>query len=311
MPSILSRLRTRAVSQSSRNSAQSVVPAPAATITVTTPTHVERSTGEEPFNEALIQESAPNSRKIYPDIDRLTDDFAAEPMRVRHGLPPPVRRGLSSSSNLPTPLRRLGHKPDASSAPTAATGDSDSPKASQSSTSSGNNTPSAGATGRGFIERLGNWSTFGRHRPPPPSLNEFGEQFSPSPSAWRTRRTNSRSESRLSSKTTSLHSSPTENKENTPRLSSQSSLGRRTPGAASVAVATAGRPNSQRQISTPVARELGFDSPRTLGHPSPKAIVPNDPLPPLPAPEPSGLLSQPMTATFPPRAWTARTLKNN
>src|SRR6266576_3917135 len=130
MPSILSRLRNRAVGQSSHNSAQSVGPAPAATITVTTPTHMERSTREEPINEALIQESAPNSRKIYPDIDRLTDDFAAEPMKIRHGLPPPVRRGLSSSTNHPTPVRRPGHKPDAS-APTAAKGDSDSPKASQ------------------------------------------------------------------------------------------------------------------------------------------------------------------------------------
>jgi hypothetical protein len=213
-------------------------------------------------------------------------------------------------------VRNPGHKPDASSAPTEAKGDSDSPKASQSSSSSGNNPPSASASssGRGFIERLGNWSTFGRRWAPPPSLNEFGEQvhISPSPSAWRTRRTNSRRSSRLSSKTTSLHSSPAENKENTPRLSSQSSLGKRTPGAASVAVATAARPhNSQRRISTPVARELGFDSPRTLGHPSPEAIVPSDPPPPLPAPEPSGLQSQPMTATFPPRAWTARVSKNN
>ena len=310
MPSILSRLRTRAAGQSSRNSAQSVAPTPAATITVTTPTHMEWSSREEPIKE---EESAPNSRKIYPDIDRLTDDFAAEPMKIRHGLPPPVRRGLSSSNNHPTPVKRPGHKPGASSPPTAAKGDSDSPKASQSSSSSGNNTPSASASGRGFIERLGNWSTFGRHRVPPPSLNEFGEQIqiSPSPSAWRTRRTNSRRSSRLSSKTTSLRSSPAENKENTPRLSSQSSLGRRTPGAASVAVATAVRPNSQRRISTPVARELGFDSPRTLGHPSPEVIASSDPPLPSPAPEPSGLHSQPMTATFPPRAWTSRASKNN
>lgn len=311
MPSILSRLRTHAVSQSSRNSAQSAVPVPAATITVTAPTHMERSTREEPINETLIQESTPDSRKIYPDIDRLTNDFAAEPMKTRHGLPPPVRRGLLSSSNHPTPLRP-GNKRDASSAPTTAKGDSDSPKASQSSSDSGNNTPSASASERGFIERLGNWSTFGRHRAPPPSLNEFGEQIqiSPSPSAWRTRRTNSRRSSRLSSKTTSLHSSPAENKENTPRLSSQSSLGRRTPGA-SVAVATAAHPNSQRRISTPVARELGFDSPRTLGHSSPEAIVSSDPRLPLPAPEPSGLYPQPMTATFPPRAWTSQGSKNN
>jgi hypothetical protein len=296
------------VSQS-RNPAQSVPPASAATITVATPTHMERPTGEEPINEALTRESAPNTRKIYPDIDNLPDDFAAEPMKIRHGLPPPVRRGLSSSNNQSTP----GQKPDASSASIGAKSNSDSPKASHSTSSSGNNTPSASASasGRGFIERLGTWSTFGRRRPPPPSLNEFGEQIqiSPSPSAWRTRRTNSRRSSRLSSKTTSLHSSPAENKENTPRLSSQSSLNRRTPGAAS---GTATRLKSQRRISTPVARELGFDSPRTLGHPSPEVIEPSAPPPPIlaPAHSESGLHSRPMTATFPPRAWTARA-KNN
>jgi len=313
MPSILSRLRTHAVSQSSRSSAQSVPPVPAATISVTTPTHMERPTGEEPINEGLRQESGPHARKIYTDIDRLTDDFAAEPIKIRHGLPPPVRRGLSNSSNrtTTTPARGQGYKPDASLAPTSVKEDSDSPKASPSNSSSGNNTPSAGASasGRGFIERLGTWSTFGRRRAPPPSLNEFGEQIqiSPSPSAWRTRRANSR---RSSSKTTSLHSSPAENKENTPPLSSQSSLSRRTPGAASVAVATAARPNNQRRISTPVARKLGFDSPRTLGHPSPEVIVLGAPPPSLPAPDHSGLHRQPMTATFPPRAWIARA-KNN
>lgn len=68
-----------------------------------------------------------------------------------------------------------------------------------------------------------------------------------------------------------------------------------------MAVATAARSSRQRRISTPIARELGFDSPRTLGHPSPEVI---NPPPSLPAPEPS----RPMTATFPPRAWTS---KNN
>src|SRR5258708_24459646 len=115
MPSILPRLRTRAGSHS-RNSAQSVPPVPAATITVTTPTYIERPTGGDPINEALTREPAPNTRKIYPDIDNLPDDFAAEPMKIRHGLPPPVRRGLSSSNNRSTPARRSGQKPDASSA---------------------------------------------------------------------------------------------------------------------------------------------------------------------------------------------------
>lgn len=296
MPSILSRLRTRAVSQSST---QSVLPAPAAPKTITTPTHTERAAGDEPINEASTRESAPTSRKIYPDISRLPDDFAAEPMTTRHGLPPPVRRGLSSSSNLPISATRSGQKPEPSGAPpTAAKGDSDSPKASQSSNSSGNTTPG----GRGFIERLGNWSTFGRHRAPPPSLNEFGELISPS--AWHTRRTNSRRSSRLSSKRTSMHSPPPENKENTPRHGSQSSSGRRTPVAASAA-----RSNSQRRISTPVARELGFDSPRTLGHPSLEVIVHSAPPPPLAPPDHSALHSRPRTATFPPRAW--RVLANN
>jgi hypothetical protein len=140
-------------------------------------------------------------------------------MKISHGLPPPVRRGLSSLSNHLMPVRGQGHKPDASSAPPIAKGDSDSPKVSQSSSSSlaGNNTPSTSASGRVFIKRLGNCSTFGRNRAPPPFLNEFGEQIqiSPSQSARRTGRTNSRRSSRLSSKTTSLHSSPAENKGNT------------------------------------------------------------------------------------------------
>ena len=286
MPSILARLRTRAVSHSS---SQPVPPAPAAAITVTIPTHMERAAGEDPINEAS---ASPVARKIYPDINRLPEDIAPEPMPIRHGLPPPVRRVLTSSSNLLPIL-------DASSAPNATKNDSDSPKASHSSNSSGNPPPSA--SGRGFIERLGNWSTFGRRQARPPSLNEFGEQTSPS--AWRTRRTNSRRSSRLSSKRTSMHSStPENNKENTPRLSSQSSFGRRTPAAA------VAHPHSQRRILTFVARELGFDSPRTLGHPSPEAVtMPRAPPPPLGH---SGLHSRPRTATFPPRAWSVRA-KNN
>ena len=282
MPSILSRLRTRPSSQSSRQSAQSGLSAPAATITTTTPTDIKRAVREEPIHEASTQKSAPMARKIFPDIDRLPDDFAAEPMSTRHGLPPPVRRGLSGSNNLP--------RSDASSAPTAAKGDSDSPKESHSSSSLGNTTPSR----RGFMERLGNWSTFGRSRAPPPSLNEFGEQVSPS--AWRTRRTNSRRSSRM---TSSMYSSP-ENKENAPRLSSQSSLGRRTP------LAAATRSNTPRPISTSVARELGFDSPRTLGHPSPEVIVSSSSQTPLPALDHSGLHSRSRTATFPPHAWSTR-----
>jgi hypothetical protein len=290
MQSILARLRTRAVSQpsSSRQSAQPVPPASAAAITVTTPTHMERAAGDDPIYEAS---ALPVARKIYPDINRLPEDIAPEPMTIRHGLPPPVRRGLTNSSNLLPIL-------DASLAPAPIKNDSDSPKASHSSNSSGNPTPSA--SGRGFIERLGNWSTFGRRQARPPSLNEFGEQTSPS--AWRTRRTNSRRSSRLSSKRTSMYSStPENNKENTPRLSSQSSFGRRTPAAA------AARPQSQRRILTFVARELGFDSPRTLGHPSPEVIVPSAPPQPL---DHSGLHSRPRTATFPPRAWSVRA-KNN
>jgi hypothetical protein len=297
MPSILSRLRTRAVSQSSHHSVQSaVLPAAAAPMTVTTPTQMGRAAGDEPINEASTRESAPASRKIYPDIDRLPDDFAAEPMTTRHGLPPPVRRGLSSSNNLPIPATRPGQKSDASPSPTtAAKDDLDSPKASHSSNSSANTPPS----GLGFIERLGNWSTFGRRRAPPPSLNEFGELSSPS--AWHTRRANSRRSSRLSSKRTSMHSPPPENKENTPRLSSQSSLGRRTPTAA------AARSTSQRRISTSVGCELGFDSPRTLGHPSPEASAQP---PQLPPPDHSALYTRSRTATFPPRARSVLTNNN-
>ena len=294
MQSILSRLRTRVVSDSPRHSHQALHPPPTTGTTVTTPIE------EQPINEPPpIQESVPISRKIYPDLDLLPDDLTADPTTIRHGLPPPVRRVLSGPSNHRTPTTEPTRRADASSAPSAK-GDADSPaKASRSSSSSGQgHTPPSGS---GFIERLGNWSTFGRRRAPPPSLNEFGEQISPSPSAWRTRRsTNSRLSSRPSSKTTSTHSSPHETKEITPRLSSQSSFGRRTP-----ATATAARSNSykRQQISTPDARELGFDSPRTLGHPSPEVAASHSDPPPLPPLDHPALHPRARTmATFPPRA---------
>jgi hypothetical protein len=282
MPSILSRLRTRAVSQTSRHSAQSVHPT---ATTVTTPTHDEQADKEgRPINESSIQVqgSAPVTRKIYRDLDLLTNELATEPSSIHRGLSPPVRRGPPSSSNPSTPI--LG--PVEPSVSQAAKGDPDSPKVSQSSNSSGNSAPN----GRGFIERLGDWSTFGRRRAPPPSLNEFGTaQVSPSPSAWRAVRANSRLSSRQSSNrtTASTHSSPNENNNNnTPRLSYQSSSDRR----------------GHKRISTFGARELASDSSpaHSLEHPSPEVnahIVP--PLPPLEHP---ALRSRGTTATFPPRA---------
>ncbi|KAI9451106.1 hypothetical protein BJY52DRAFT_1191230 [Lactarius psammicola] len=288
MQSILSRLRTRAVSQNSPHSAQSVHPAPTTATTVTTPTHDEQA--EQPITEPPIQAqgSAPVTRKIYRDLDLLTNELATEPSSIRRGLPPPVRRGPPSSSNPSTPI--LGPAEQSVSQATAtatAKGDSDSPKVSQSSSSSGNSAPH----GRGFIERLGDWSTFGRRRAPPPSLNEFGAtQISPSPSAWRTRRTNSRLSSRPSSNrtTTSTHSSPHENnnKENTPRPSYQSSSDRR----------------MHKRISTFGGREPAPDpSPvHTLENPSPE--VSTHTVPPLPPLEHPALRSRGTTATYPPHA---------
>ena len=296
MPSILSRLRTRALSQSSRQSAQLALPPSTTATIVTTPARAERTDERQPFHEPPIRESAPVVQKIYPDLDLLPDEFAVEPTMIRRGLPPPVRRGLTSLSNLTTPVLETD-QPDAPSARTDKEGDDDSPKASHSSGSSGHTAPSA----RGFIERLGTWSTFGRRRAPPPSLNEFGRQISPSPSAWRARRANSRRSSRPSSKTASTHSSPHENKENTPRLSSQSSSGRRTPAAAA---------RSNRHISTPVARELGFDSPRTLGHPSPDVRDAPSPPPPLPPLDHPALHPRAKTATYPRRTRSVG-VKNN
>jgi hypothetical protein len=295
MQSILSRLRTRAVSDSPRHSHQPVLPPPTTSTAVTTPT----TPAEQPINESPTQESAPVTRKIYPDIDLLPDNFGAEPTTIRRGLRPPVRRGLSGSSNLTLPTGPP-QRPNAPSAAPSAKDDADSPtKASPSSSSSDHTEPSTG----GLILRFGNWSTFGRRRAPPPSLNEFGDQVSPSPSAWRTRRANSRRSSRPSSKTTSTHSSPHEhNKENAPRLSSQSSSGRRTP-----ATSAAARSNSYKrhQISSPVARELGFDSPLMLGLPSPEVAAPSvlPPLPPLDDDHPTRH-SRTWIATFPPRART-------
>ena len=298
MPSILSRLRTRVVSDSSRPSHQAVLPPPTTATTVTTPS-------EDHINEPPpIQESVPVSRKIYPDIDLLPHDLTADPTTIRHGLPPPVRRG-PGPSNFHTPITEPTRHADVSSAPSAK-GDADSPTRPSHSSSTSDHTPPSGG---GFIERLGNWSTFGRRRAPPPSLNEFGEQVSPSPSAWRTRRsTNSRLSSRPSSKTTSTHSSPHENKETTPRLSSQSSFGRRTSAATAAA-----RSNSykQQQISTPDAHELGFDSPRTLGHPNPEVAAPHSVPPPLPPLDHPALHPRARTmGTFPPRARSADA-KNN
>ena len=292
MPSILSRLRTRAVSQTSRHSAQSVHPAPTTATTVTTPTQDERE--RQPINEPplQVQESAPATRRIYRDLDLLTNELATEPTSISRGLSPPVRRGPhSSSSNPPTPI--LGPtEPSVLQAVPTTMGNFDSPKVSQSSSSSGNSAPTGQ---RGFMERLGDWSTFGRRRAPPPSLNEFGTaQISPSPSAWRARRANSRRSSRPSSNrtTASTNSSPRENN-NTPRPSYQSSSDRR----------------GHNRVATFGARELAPDSSpvHTLENPSPEIgthVVP--PLPPLVHP---ALHSRGTTATYPPDA--RRTMKED
>ena len=285
MPSILSRLRTRAVSQTSRHSTQSVHPASTTATAVTTPTPDGQTDKEgRPANESQIQVqgSAPVTRKIYRDLDLLTNELATEPSSIRRGLSPPVRRGPPSSSNPPTPI--LGSvEPGVSQTTTVtAKGDPESPKASQSSNSSGNSAPD----GRGFMERLGDWSTFGRRRAPPPSLNEFGTtQVSPSPSAWRVRRANSHLSSNRT--TASTHSSPHENNNNnTPRPSYQSSSDRR----------------GHKRVSTFGGREVAPDSSPTLTleHSSPEVgahIIP--PLPPLEHP---ALGSRATVATFPPRA---------
>ena len=284
MPSILSRLRTRAVSQTSHHSAQS---APTTATTITTPTHDE----QERQPPVQVQGSAPATRRIFQDLDLLTNELATEASSINRGLSPPVRRGPHTSSNPSTPI--LG--PTESSALPAlltANVESDSPKPSQTSNSSSNSAPTGQ---RGFMERLGDWSTFGRRRAPPPSLNEFGMavQISPSPSAWRAaRRANSRLSSRPSSKsnrtTASTHSSPqlhennNNNNNNTPRPSYQSSSDRL----------------GHKRISTFGARELAHDSSpaNTLENLSPEAsprIVP-----PMPA------LVRPLgtTATYPPDA---------
>ncbi|KAH9960966.1 hypothetical protein BGW80DRAFT_922301 [Lactifluus volemus] len=161
MPSILSRLRTRAVDQST----QVAIPP----LTVTTTTRVGRADGEQPLHEPPIQESAPVRQKIYPDLDLLPDEFLTT---IRHGLPPPIRRGLTSSSNHPMPVLETV-QPNAPSLPSARGDDDSSPKASHSTSSSSAHTPPRAP---GFIERIGTWSTFGRRRAPPPSLNEFGVQ---------------------------------------------------------------------------------------------------------------------------------------
>ena len=281
MPSILSRLRTRAVSQTSHHSAQS---APTTATTVTTPTHDEQET-QPPVQ---VQGSAPATRRIFQDLDLLTNELATEQSSISRGLSPPVRRGPHTSSNPSTPI--LGPtEPSALPSVLTANVESDSPKPSQTSHSSSNSAPTGQ---RGFMERLGDWSTFGRRRAPPPSLNEFGMavQISPSPSAWRAaRRANSRLSSRPSSKsnrtTASTHSSPQlhdNNNNNTPRPSYQSSSDRL----------------GHKRISTFGGRELVHDSSpaHTLENLSPE-VSPRI-VPPMPA------LVRPLgtTATYPPDA---------
>ena len=281
MPSILSRLRTRAVSQTSHHSAQS---APTTATTVTTPTHDEQET--QPPVQVLG--SAPATRRIFQDLDLITNELATEPPSISRGLSPPVRRGPHTSSNPSTPI--LGPtEPSALPSVLTANVESDSPKPSQTSHSSSNSAPTGQ---RGFMERLGDWSTFGRRRAPPPSLNEFGMavQISPSPSAWRAaRRANSRLSSRPSSKsnrtTASTHSSPQlhdNNNNNTPRPSYQSSSDRL----------------GHKRISTFGGRELVHDSSpaHTLENLSPE-VSPRI-VPPMPA------LVRPLgtTATYPPDA---------
>ena len=281
MPSILSRLRTRAVSQTSHHSAQS---APTTATTVTTPTHDEQE-GQPPVQ---VQGSAPATRRIFQDLDLITNELATEQSSISRGLSPPVRRGPHTSSNPSTPI--LGPtEPSALPSVLTANVESDSPKPSQTSHSSSNSAPTGQ---RGFMERLGDWSTFGRRRAPPPSLNEFGMavQISPSPSAWRAaRRANSRLSSRPSSKsnrtTASTHSSPQlhdNNNNNTPRPSYQSSSDRL----------------GHKRISTFGGRELVHDSSpaHTLENLSPE-VSPRI-VPPMPA------LVRPLgtTATYPPDA---------
>ncbi|KAI9510007.1 hypothetical protein F5148DRAFT_667973 [Russula earlei] len=145
MTSIFSRLRSYAESQSSRRSAQSAQPPPTTSTTVTTPTHDDQAIRKQSITES--PEFADTTRKICPDLDLFPQDFETEPTAIHRGLPPPIRRGISTSSKLPTPSTRPAEYTDAKSplAPPA-TGDSVSPKASPSSSSSGNTPPG----GRGF-----------------------------------------------------------------------------------------------------------------------------------------------------------------
>ncbi|TFY81168.1 hypothetical protein EWM64_g2846 [Hericium alpestre] len=179
-------------------------------------------------------------------------------------------------------------------------------------------TPSSGqsSTGR-FLSRIssiatpGEWSTFGRAKKPvSPGLTEFGEQ----PSAWLNRaRGKDRAGSMRSSTTHNRSSQPSSgatpsktpsrkssdrhiditNKENIdiPTKSDTQSPASTTPHSNNTSSSQSQSLSSRfARMSTPIARQLGFDSPHTFGNPSPHGrgrpdTSPPPPLPPLDHPE--------------------------
>ncbi|KAA1472119.1 hypothetical protein DENSPDRAFT_838294 [Dentipellis sp. KUC8613] len=342
MHSILSRFRTRAISQTTTDSSQSG-PGPITPTNLTTDPHVfPPSTPAKPF-------VSPIERKIYPDVNSLLEEYSAQPSPIDNT---PSRRH-SIDGVAVTPLRpRRPSLPITQASPVR-----EEEEARTRSDTPSSVAQSAKAGGSRFLSRIssitapGEWSTFGRVKKADTSIpSEFGEQ----PSAWRsrvakskerggsTRSSTTQNRSRpstgptASSKTPSRKSSDrhlnVDDKENSDVIpsppSSQPQSDAYTP--------SSGRPRSNTtpgshaqsfssrfaRISTPVARQLGFDSPRTFGHPSPHNrgrpdASPPPPLPPLDHPELAATLlprSQPdamskpldtalfpQSKTFPPR----------
>ncbi|TFY66092.1 hypothetical protein EVG20_g5009 [Dentipellis fragilis] len=346
MHSILSRFRTRAISQTTTDSSQSG-PGPVTPTNLTTDPRVfPPSTPAKPFMSSI-------ERKIYPDVNSLLEEYSAQPSPIDST---PNRRH-SVDGIAVTPLR-----PRRPSLPVVQA----SPVREEEEVRTRSDTPSSVAQsvkagGSRFLSRIssigapGEWSTFGRAKKADASIpTEFGEQ----PSAWRSRITRSKdrggstrssttqnrsrpSTGPTASKTPSRKSSDRhiniDDKENSETIpsppSSQPQSDTYTPSSG----VASGRPRSNTtpashaqsfssrfaRISTPVARQLGFDSPRTFGNPSPHNrgrpdASPPPPLPPLDHPELAATLLPrsrsnvvnkpldtalfPQSKTFPPRS---------
>jgi hypothetical protein len=268
MPSFLSRLRTRAASTSTSTPVQSPSPSSATTLAPpiviypTTPT-----TSPTPSPPVI----SPLNRRIHPDVNSLLATYAAEQeSAVGLGLRPSSRRhSIDGSSPRLTQIRHALETP-ATLEEVSEPSHSGEPSQAQAVDDPGQ--------ARRLLHRIsqlaspGEWSTFGRIRAyTSPKIGDFGDppaspRHSGPPTAGRSTPSARTTASRRSS------AKPSSSQSHESKHSSNQSP------------TTPVRPTSQ--ITAAVAADLGFDSPRTLGYPSPDLRAmgshSNSPPPPLP-----------------------------